>query len=348
MLKNLVRLLLTPDANTGGDSSTSQDDKGADSSQQQQDDKQTDDNDGSQQDNQQDDSAGDDSSNDTDGDKQTDDQDNSQQNDDGKDKGVDDANVVLDKPDDAKLPFHKHERFQEVIAQKAAAVRETEQLKPLAQQATVLNDYMRDNNISTQEFQSALVYLRNLKNDPAAAFAMLKPTYEQLAQLNGEVLPADLQAEVAAGTLPLERAKQIAKGQAQEGYQKARSQWQQQGQQQGSQAVVSQSTQLWVQTKQSIDPDLKEGTPIWKQTDLVLRSLPPANDAQTAMANCETAYKQAKEMLGSFRKAPFAAQGKRPPSSQQRSTNGNAVLKTDADVINAMKAGLRPNQVRYS
>lgn len=337
MLNKLVRLLLTPDGNTGGDSSSSSDGNGAESSTAEQDGNNA--TEGEEQEASQSEGNTEESSEQGTGEQEAGDQENNQQEGEVEQEAADKKE---------KENFIPRERFDEVNTKYVTTEAKVKQLEPLAQQATVLNDYMRDNNISTQEFQSALVYLRNLKNDPAAAFAMLKPTYEQLAQLNGEVLPADLQAEVAAGTLPLERAKQIAKGQAQEGYQKARSQWQQQGQQQGSQAVVAQSTQLWVQTKQSIDPDLKEGTPLWEQTDLVLRSLPPANNAQEAMANCEKAYDKAKTMLGSFRKAPVVAQGKRPPSSQQRSTSGNAVLKTDADVINAMKAGLRPNQVRYS
>lgn len=336
MLKKYA-ILLSPDGNTGGGSSSSSDGKqGAESSTAEQDGNNA--AEGEEQDSSQATENAEETSEQGTGEGEAGDQSNDQQEGEGEQQE--------DKAEQ-KEKFIPRERFDEVNTKYVTAEQKAKQLEPLAQQATVLNDFMRDNNISTQEFQSALQYLRALKNDPAAAFTMLKPTYEQLAQLNGEVLPPDLQAEVAAGTLPLERAKQIAKGQAQEGYQRARNQWQQQGQQQGSQAIVAQSTQLWVQTKQSIDPDLKEGTPLWKQTDLVLRSMSPATDAQTAMANCENAYKQAKEMLGVFRKAPVAGSAKRPPISQQRSNNGNAVLKTDADVIAAMKAGLRPNQVRY-
>lgn len=337
MLNKLVRLLLTPDGNTDGGSSSSSDGNGAESSTAEQDGNNA--AEGEEQEASQSEGNTEESSEQGTGEQEAGDQENNQQEGEGEQEAADKKE---------KEKFIPRERFDEVNTKYVTTEAKVKQLEPLAQQATVLNDYMRDNNISTQEFQSALVYLRNLKNDPAAAFAMLKPTYEQLAQLNGEVLPADLQAEVAAGTLALERAKEIGKARAQTGYQQARTQWQQSGVQQQVGDVIGQTTQLWIQTKQSIDPDFKNGTPLFQQVDWILQSLPAANNAVERMQRCDEAYKKAKEFLGQNRKAPVAAQGKRPPSSQQRSTNGNAVLKTDADVIAAMKAGLRPNQVSYA
>lgn len=342
MLKKYA-ILLSPDANTGGDSSTPLDDKGADSSQQQDD-----------QTIQQDDSSPDDKSavddsavpsDDTTGDDKTGDQqdDQSQQ----QQQQDDAANVVVDKEEDKALPFHKHARFQELIAEKTAAKQEYEKAKPLVEQASALNGFMQENNISAQEFQSALQYLKALRTDPMAAFKMLEPTYKQLAMYAGEVLPDDLQAKVATGTLELNDARQLAQARAQQTYQSTRQQWRQNGQQQQVGDVVGSSITMWEGMKKSADPDFKQGTPLYELVDKNIRSMPQFRTAQDAIQGCEKAYADAKVFLGKFQ--PKTVVKQKPGLQSRQQGNGNQfVIKDSKDAITAIQRGLKPHQIRYA
>ncbi len=240
-----------------------------------------------------------------------------------------------------------YERFSEVNNKKAELERELESAKPLVEQSRALNDFMAQNQISPQEFQSALKYLQALRSDPKAAYAMLKPTYEQLASLAGERLPQDLQAEVVAGTLAQERALEIAQARAQQTYQQWQQQQRQTGQFQSVQQAVTGTIQSWATTKQSVDPDFKPGTPLWEQVDLRLKSMPAFQSPQEAMSGSEKAYTEAKAFLGKL--VPRTVAAVKPAlKSRNGSSNNSMVMKTAEDVAKAISAGVRPSQMRYS
>lgn len=252
---------------------------------------------------------------------------------------------VTDKDGDDKLPFNTHPRWKELIEEKNGYKTQIETLRTDAEQARSLNGILRQYNIRNDEFENAIKYLIALRTDPRQAAAMLKPTWEQLGMLTGDILPADLQAEVAAGTLTPERAKQIAEAQGQQRWQQWRGQNGAQAQASDMQSVVNQTTSMWEQTKIGLDPDFKPGSALYKQVALHLGVM-KAGDAQQAHANCEKAYKQAKEDLAAF--VPKPVPSRRPPQSRPQPVNNGAVMKDAKDVVNAIKAGIRPGQMRYA
>ena len=260
---------------------------------------------------------------------------------------VEETAEELDKPEDAKLDFHKHPRFKEVVQEKNQVRRELDEVKPLVDQAKVTNDFLRDNQISREEYQSALTYLSLLRTDPSAAYRMLQPTYEQLALLAGERLPADLQAEVAAGTMPAERATELARMRAQQTYQNWKGSQQQQLQQGTQMQQVQATVQNVVQTKQSTDPDFKPGSPLWEQVELRIKSMPVFQTPQAAQQGIEKAYTEAKAFMGKFAPRTGKPNQQALRSRPTNHTTGVAV-KTAADVMKAIAAGAKPHQLRYS
>jgi hypothetical protein len=256
-------------------------------------------------------------------------------------------NAVVDKPEDEKLQFHKHPRFQELITEKNLAKQEVEKAKPLVEQATAINDFLRTNNITTQEFSSALQYLQALRNDPVKAFQMLKPTYEQLAQFSGEVLPPDLQAKVAAATMSLEDAQELAKARAQTNYSKVREQWQQNGTQQGTQSVVTQAIGLWQNTKMQLDPDLKEGTDLYKLVNDKIAAMPKFQTPEQAMAGCEKAYTDVKEFFKKYAPRKVTSQQRAPLSSRHSASGNKRVFKTAEEIARFIGGGGKPEQIQY-
>lgn len=240
-----------------------------------------------------------------------------------------------------------YERFQEVNAKKAELETQLTENKPLIEQARVTNEFLRDNQITPHEYQSALQYLMLLRKDPAQAYAMLKPTYDQLALMQGERLPADLQAEVASGVLAQERATEIAKARAQSQYQQWKTQQGQTGQQDMVANQVGSTIQSWASTKQTQDPDFKPGSSLWEQVDLRLKAMPAFHSAQEAQAGSEKAYTEAKAFLGKFAPRTTTAVKKAPPS-RTASGNNSTVMKTADDVMKAINAGVKPSQMKYS
>lgn len=255
-------------------------------------------------------------------------------------------NPIVDKPEDKELPFHNHKRFQDLIVEKNSVKQEFESVKPLVEQAKATNELMRQYNITPQEHQADLQFRVALRQDPAAAFRMMKPLYDQLAQFVGEVLPADLQSEVASATLSPERAREIASARAQQQYQSWRQQSTQQGQQQQNGELVSTSISSWIGMKQTIDADLKQGTPLWELTDKNIRSAPPFRTAQEALQGCEKAYNDAKTFLNQFKKS----QAVKPPlRSRQQLNQTSVVVKSSDDVVRSIinNKGRLPS-LRYS
>lgn len=255
---------------------------------------------------------------------------------------------VLDKPEDTKLEFHKHPRFQELVTQKNEATKKVAALEPLAQRAKVLDDYCRDNGISEQHLASFLEYRRLLRDDPAKAFEMIKGDYQALAAYSGEVLAPDLQAKVAAGTLDPADAKEIMSARARQQHQ----QWAQQnrGQQTQQQQVqaVDQTIGMWAEAKASIDPDLKPGTPLWKYLDQAIKAERGSNPSLTPAqvpAFVEKLYKEAKEMFQSL--APRPKLVKKPLNSTSSSSTASAVCKTAEDVARFIARGGKPDAIKY-
>ena len=256
---------------------------------------------------------------------------------------------VVDKVGDEKLPFSRHERWKELVGQKNEYKTQVEQATPLVQQAQALNEFLASNQIPPQELQNALNYLRALRQDPQSAYAMLKPTYEQLAGLAGERLDPDLQGEVAAGTLVPERASEIQKSRAGQKYQQWKSQQGQQVQQQGSQTIVQQSLGSWLQLTAKRDADLHKGTDLWDEVDLRLAAMPKFQTAEQAWAGAEKAYTEAKARISRLRPATKAPAGRRPPQSQATGSNNRMVIKDSNDAVKLILAsgGRAPANVRY-
>ena len=256
---------------------------------------------------------------------------------------------VVDKAGDDKLPFSRHERWKELVGEKNNYRQEIEQLKPAADQARALNDFMAQNQIQPAEFQAALKYLQALRTDPAAAYQMIKPTYEQLAVHAGERLPPELAAEVAAGTLSPERATQLARIEAQQRHQQWRQQQGQQGTQSAVGTLVQQTIGLSAQTKQQLDPDFKEGSPLWKQVDLNLRAMPTFQSPQEAQQGFEKAYNEAKGFLKQFQPRVKSPVSRRPPNSAAVGSNNRQLITSSDDVIKLMTAngGRAPRHISY-
>lgn len=149
------------------------------------------------------------------------------------------------------VPFHKHPRFQQVLAERRRFQQGHEQFE-------TLQTYLRENGLSSEDAAQALQVQAALKRDPRAAWDMLKPVVQDLLIRTGEVLSDDLRREVQAGTLSRERALEISRARAFQGSQQSRQQVEQ-GIQQSTQAAnaareMQQAAADWEIQKGRADP----------------------------------------------------------------------------------------------
>lgn len=275
------------------------------------------------------------------------------------DEAKDEVQVILDKPEDEKLDFHKHQRFQEVINEKNDYKAKYEQSEPLAQRTRILDEYVAKHGISSQQMTNALEYTRLINSDPMKAYELLKPVFNQLATYAGDVLPADLQAEVAAATLSPERAKEIATGRARQQYGEWQGQNRGQAETQRAEQQIQGAIDGWAASTMKTDADFRpkqaggvDGK--WEFVDMKLRTMrqakPPTN-AQEAQQMVAAAYDEANKFFGRF--TPKMKTVKRPLASSAHNSNTNGVLPADPDkatksVVAAILAGKKPHQMRYA
>ena len=114
------------------------------------------------------------------------------------------------KPDYSDLPFHKHPRFQELLKERETLKTTTEAAKPHVERLAVIETYRQSHRINDEQFKNGMEIMALMNTDPEQALARLEPLYRQLQEFKGQVLPEDLKKEVDEGTLPLNRAQELA------------------------------------------------------------------------------------------------------------------------------------------
>lgn len=112
--------------------------------------------------------------------------------------------------DDANLPFGKHPRWKEVLAERNGWRQKAEEYEPHARQYRQVLDFMSSNNLAAPEVQELFSIGAMLKADPVKALEMMRPHYERLQHLVGEKLPEDLHEKVEDGRLDEASARELA------------------------------------------------------------------------------------------------------------------------------------------
>jgi hypothetical protein len=270
----------------------------------------------------------------------------------GKDKPAE-GQVKSPEDPDAKLPFSKHPRWQEVIKQRNEARTEVEELRKLKPQAEVaqrLNKFCADNGVSDQDLQVALEIAALAKKDLKAFRARIGEMADHIDFSLGQRLPDDLQAKVKAGTMSEEDAKEVARLRMADKNNKtsaAERQREQElaSQRQAQQAMENMTSALngWEATKKASDLDWDTIRPLLKDRLSVLWVAQKPRTPEAVVALAEEALKDVKVTVKSF--MPAKAR-QRPALDANTSTNGAQPtlkldnLKTDlAAIVRAVAGG---------
>lgn len=108
------------------------------------------------------------------------------------------------------LPFHKHERFQQVVKERKEFKESLERIRPQVERLGVIDDFCNRNRINPEQYKDALEIQALINSNPAKAWERLQPVIEHLQKYQGMSLSTDLQEAVDAGKLPLEYAQRLA------------------------------------------------------------------------------------------------------------------------------------------
>ncbi len=110
-----------------------------------------------------------------------------------------------------KLSRNAKRRIRQLTKQNEHAQQQIAALQPAAQHFQQIQQFVVDSGLQPQEFQNLLAVGRLIKADPHAALEQMRGYVAQLEeQVGAGRLPPDLQADVEAGRLAEERARELS------------------------------------------------------------------------------------------------------------------------------------------
>lgn len=228
---------------------------------------------------------------------------------------------------DEQLPFHKHPRFQALVAEKNL-------LKDEASQFRAISDYMAQNHLVPDELNQAFVVASALKNDPFKALEMLEPIINGLRNMTGVTLPPEVSERVENGEMSEEAAQELSRYRAQVALQERNSQvaLQQQSEWQANQAhqQLTGAVEQWERQIAARDPDYEAKKSLVFKSIRLAHLENPARTAEEALAIANAAYAEANETL----KRMLPQRGAmKSPSASQSVTSARPQPKTLMDVV---------------
>lgn len=248
----------------------------------------------------------------------------------------DEAKVEASKDADdfSDVPFNKHPRFQRLV-------RERNAYRQDAQQYQQVQTFLAENGITPEEAADQLTLLAEMKTNPQAAWAKLKPMVQKVLIEAGEALPEDLTAKVRAKQLSPEQALEIsrlrAKDAARDRQEEQRVQLDESRRQREAQAAVRNTVAEWEQSARDKDPDFDRKADALRGRILVIHQTEgPARTPEKALDQVQRAYSAVNEQFAAFRPKKPAVQ----PIEAGRTPNGSPsnAPKSMLDIVRDVQA----------
>lgn len=259
------------------------------------------------------------------------------------DKGEPDDKSELTEDEIKAYPPNSQRRIRQLVAQRDDEKRQTEALKPRAEQFDRIISYMRENSIKPAEFDNALEITALINSGNfSKALEVLTPIYRELAAKAGEVLPNDLAEDVRLGRIDEQRARELSRARANNTalqQRETRSQERTQAEQQQRQTAemvdnAARAVDGWAKGKAGSDPDwhLKQKD-VAEQVELELMRLGASGYPKTkeaAIAIADKALKTVEDRIKAWKPTP---QPKRTPSGQFASPTAQPKPKSYMEAI---------------
>jgi hypothetical protein len=110
----------------------------------------------------------------------------------------------------SRLKPKTKKRIDSLLAERAERDREIEHLRPAAEQFDKVVRFVQEAGLVPDEVNQLFEIGKNLKQDPRKAYDQIKPVFEQLQRMFGDILPDDLQDKVNKGLITAPDAKALA------------------------------------------------------------------------------------------------------------------------------------------
>ena len=258
---------------------------------------------------------------------------------DGADKAKPETKVepepeIEDEGEDRGEGFGKHPRWKAMVAarneyrqQAQGATRELETLRAPANQYGLIEQYMSENQLSTQDVTTGFKIMALMKADPAAAREALLDQLQMLNQFLGHSLPPDLQQQVDEGYVTEDVARELAYRRNHDvlSQQKQQVQTQQQQEQQAQQQFqavrgqMAQAVASWETQIRQGDPDYAAKEPFVVRELQALQTQYRVESPEQAVQLARMAYDNVTKSLRGMVKRPEVRQnvaGQRTGNSQ--------------------------------
>lgn len=243
-----------------------------------------------------------------------------------------------DSPEDKKEelpPFHKHPRWVQVNSELKEVTSKVAKLEPLAKDAEGLMTFCKTSGIDHKQFNELMEVGALINSNPAEAIVKVKAFLKELEGVAGDTIPDDLSKEVEEGLITEARAKEISRLRASEKFKASRAQATEKerelaGKQQEIQAIEN-GVNAWVQSQMAKDPAFSK-----KYEMLSTRFMQKCNEAvpknpSEAIKIAEEALAWTNAQLGIF--APKPQKKKVLSSSDSSSTKDGGEEESLADVV---------------
>lgn len=224
----------------------------------------------------------------------------------------------------ARYHSKTRKRINKLVTERNQARDDAEKLRPDAEVGQKLTGFIHAAGMTGDEANLLLDIGRNMKRDPLKALEQIKPFYDALQRMAGDVLPDDLQQSVTKGEITEAYARQLARGrtettvlsrrnQAQEEQDRQR---QEADQNQRHAAAVGGAISTWENNQAAVDPDwkLKQGR-IGEIIELDIRRNGYPKTAQAAIDLAEKAKTTVNAELARFQPRPQPVTSVNPASS---------------------------------
>lgn len=211
------------------------------------------------------------------------------------DKAADESDELTEE-ELARLKPKTKKRIDNLLTERAERDKAIEELKPKAEQFERVVRFVQEAGLVPDEVNQLFDIGKNLKSDPRKAYDQIKPVYDKLQRMFGDVLPDDLQDQVNKGLMTAPNAKALAAARtdaAVAGQQAERMRAQQdETRQRESQAAhvteVRTKVSEWESSQEKSDPDWKLKQPhVMRAIKVALleRGTPPTPAEAVVIAN---------------------------------------------------------------
>lgn len=122
------------------------------------------------------------------------------------------ADPAADAEDEDKpQPFDKHPRFRKALRRASDAEAQLKALEPEVNEFRKINTFLTNAGLSAEEASTGYQVMALMKNAPRDAVPILESMLDQLKRTVGEVLPADLAAQVESGAMTEAAALEVSR-----------------------------------------------------------------------------------------------------------------------------------------